>query len=119
MTNEHDVLNNIHSDFGKLEPLEEELFESYKKAVESGNRDAIEDYTDKWLERPEDLDELVRSKKSAIRLYVAEVGRGKDLAKLVDDPDPWVRRNQKVQAYQKLQGYHLTEKQLQQIVVML
>lgn len=110
---EHDVLNNIHDGFGKMEPLEKEIYESYKKAVEDGTLVAMYNYQEEWRKRPEDLDKLVQSKNSAIRIYVAEVGQGKYLGKLVNDPDEWVLNNKYVRAYQELQDWGVSETELQ------
>lgn len=51
------------------------------------------DWTEKWFDRPEDLDKLVKSDDYQVRCYVANIGRDKDLDQLVNDEDDLVRAN--------------------------
>lgn len=52
-----------------------------------------DDWRQKWLDRPEDLDKLVKSNNWEIRMDVAYIGRGKDLDQLVNDEEDVVRAN--------------------------
>lgn len=53
----------------------------------------MHDWEQKWFDRPEDLDKLVKSDNWKVRCYVASVGRGKDLDQLVNDEEDVVRAN--------------------------
>lgn len=89
-----DVASRIHGKLGIFDdPLEEELYESYKEAVEADSDEAMEAWRKTWAKRYDDRQELLESPNSAIRLYVAEVEQPGDLDFLYDDPDPWVKKD--------------------------
>ena len=88
------------TDSTQLNQLEEEIDESYQAAIEANSgivpevysAEAMDDWRKAWTKRPEDLDILVSSADSDIRIYVARIGRPSDLDKLVNDEDAPVRR---------------------------
>lgn len=89
-----DVASRIHGNLGIFDdPLEEELYESYKDAVEAGSGEAMEAWRKAWAKRYDDRQELIESPNSAIRLYVAEVEQPDDLEDLYYDPDRWVKKD--------------------------
>lgn len=88
-----DVASRIHGNLGIFDdPLEEELYESYKDAVETDSYEAMEAWRKSWVKRHDDRRELIESPNSAIRLYVAEVEQPDDLEDLYYDPDRWVKK---------------------------
>lgn len=73
-----------------MNELEKEFLESYNIASDYSS-DAMDDWKQEWLKRPEDLDKLVKSDDLEVKKNLAWVGRDKDLDILASDPDPRVR----------------------------
>lgn len=73
-----------------MNELEKEFLESYNIASDYSS-DAMDDWKQEWLKRPEDLDKLVKSDDLEVKKNLAWVGRSQDLDKLVSDKEEVVR----------------------------